>query len=93
MDKLKGKKNKVECFYILKGIFSFLEEKQKLNMVIYNKELKKQLLIDLDYYKEISGKYKIGERNGQGKEYYIYSNEIIFEGKYLNGKRNGKEIE
>ena len=59
-------------------------------MVIYNKKLQKQLLIDLDYYKEISGKYKIGEINGKGKEYNIYNDELIFEGEYLNGKRNGK---
>ena len=59
-------------------------------MVFYHKKLQKQLLIDLDYYKEISGKYKIGEINGKGKEYNIYNDELIFEGEYLNGKRNGK---
>ena len=46
MDKLKEKKNKailegIKSSSIIKGIFSFLEEKQKLNMVIYNKTLQK----------------------------------------------------
>ena len=31
---------------------------------------------------------KNGERNGKGKEYY--NGKLIFEGEYLNGKRNGK---
>ena len=58
-------------------------------MVIYNKKLQKELKIDLDYYKEISGKYKISEKNGKGKEYNI-KGKLIFEGEYLNGKINGK---
>ena len=32
------------------------------------------------------GEYLNGERNGQGKEYYLY-NILKFEGEYLNGKR------
>ena len=39
-------------------------------MIAYNKELQKILLVDIRDFKEISGKYKIGERNGKGKEYY-----------------------
>ena len=42
----------------------------------------------------ISGKYKIGKRVGKrivkGAEYTRDKNKLIFEGKYLNGKRNGK---
>ena len=80
----------IKSSYIIKEVFSFLEEKQKLNMIIYNKELQKMLLVDLEDYKKISRKYKIGERNGKGKEYKIDNDELIFEGEYLNGKRNGK---
>ena len=80
----------VKFFYIIKGIFSFLNEKQKLNMIIYNKTMQKMLLVDLNDYKRISGKYKIGERNGKGREYEIHKNHLLFEGEYLNGKRNGK---
>ena len=35
-----------------------------------------------------SGKYRIGK-----KEYIQDSNKSIFEGEYLNGKRNGKGME
>ena len=45
--------------------------------------------VELQDYKKISGKYKIGEKNGRGRE-YIFCHELIFEGEYLNGKRNGE---
>ena len=80
----------IKSFYIVEGIFSFLEEKQQLNMIIHNKGLQRVLFIDLEDYKEISGKYKIDGKNGKGKEYRIYNDKLLFEGEYLNGKRNGK---
>ena len=80
----------IKSLYILKTILSFLSEKQKLNMIIYNNHLKKKLDINIEYYKRISGKYKEGGRNGKGNEYNISNNIIRFEGEYLNGKRNGK---
>jgi len=79
--------------YVLKDIFSFLSKKIKLEIIIYNKELQKILDVNIEDYKRIRGVYRIGERNGKGKEYDISdisTNCIIFEGEYLNGKRNGK---
>ena len=76
--------------YIIKEIFSFLDEKQKLNMIIYNKHLKNIYGVDIQTYKKISGKYKIGEKNGFAKEYILYKNKLIFQGEYLNGKKHGK---
>ena len=81
---------KIKSFYIRKGIFLYLNKKQKLNMIIYNKELQKMLIADIEDYKEMSVKYRIGERNGKGKEYFKKDNKLAFEGEYLNGKRNGK---
>ena len=80
----------IKSLYILKDIFSFLSENQKLNIIIYNKHIQKKLDINIQDYKRISGKYKEGEKNGKGKEYNISTNIMIFEGEYLNGKRNGK---
>ena len=80
----------IKSSFIIKKIFSFLVEKQKLIMIIYNKEIQKKLSIDIETYKEKSGKYKIEEKNGKGKEYILFSNILIFEGEYLNGKRSGK---
>ena len=82
--------SEIKSSYIKEKIFSFLNEKQKLEMIAYNKELQKILSISIEKYKKIKGIYKIGEKNGNGKEYIINTNLLIFEGKYLNGKRNGK---
>jgi len=80
----------IKSSFIIKNIFSFLNEKQKLNMIIYNNKLQKIFLVDIRDYKKISKKYRIGEKNGKGKEYIIDTNRLIFEGEYINGKRNGK---
>ena len=57
---------------------------------MYNKLFQNNLLVDIKNYKKMSGKYKIGDKSGKGKEYLIESNKLIFEGEYLNGERNGK---
>ena len=91
-ENIKYKKNiekSIESLYILKDIFSFLSEKQKLKIIIYNKHLQKKLDIKIEDYKRIRGIYKVGKRNGKGKE-YDSNGKLIFEGEYLNGKRNGK---
>ena len=46
--------------------------------------------IKLMNYKIFSGKYIIYENKTNGKEYNGYNNKLIYEGGYLNGKRNGK---
>jgi len=80
----------IKSRYILQKIFSFLDKKEKLKIVIYNKNLQNKIEVNIDNYKKASGKYRKGKRNGKGKEYRIYSNKLLFEGEYLNGKRNGK---
>ena len=80
---------------ILQSIFSFLNENKKLNIINNNKNLQKKLNIDIENYITLSKRFKIGERNGKGKEYSKYKfgfNEknnidLIFEGYYLNGKK------
>jgi len=61
-------------------------------MIEYSKELQKGYLIGIEDYNKISGKYRIGEKNGKGKEYLINTKTVIFEGGYLNGEKNGKEM-
>ena len=80
----------IKSSHIIKTIFLFLHKKQKLDIIINNKELQKVCLIDIEDYKNISGKYKTGEKNGKGQEYLINTNILIFEGEYLNGRKNGK---
>ena len=44
--------------YILKDIFSFLSEKLKLEIIIYNKNLQKKIDINIENYKRIRLIYK-----------------------------------
>ena len=59
-------------------------------MINYNKQYQNKLNLDIEYYKEVSRKYKIIKKSGEGKEYKLYLNKKIFEGEYLNRKRNGR---
>ena len=70
---------------IIKEIFSFMNKKQILNIIIYNKELKKMLLFNIEDYIKISGKYKIEEKNEKGREYELNKDKLK-----IIGKRNGK---
>jgi len=83
-----GKSIKSE--YILKEIFLFLDRKRLFNLIIYNKYLQTVLKINIEDYKKISGKYRISEKDGKGKEYILNTNILIFEREYLKGKRYGK---
>ena len=92
-ENIKSEKNiKSLIKYILKDrLFLFLPEKQKFRN--RNKELQEKLDINIEDYKKIIGIYRIGERNGKGKEYYN-DGKLIFEGQYLNGIIwNGKSKE
>ena len=80
----------IKSSYIIKGVFSFLTKKQKLNMIIYNKQFQNMFSFDIEDYKKVNGKYRIGDKNGKGKEYVLNTNILIFEGEFLNGIRNGK---
>ena len=79
----------VKSSYILRIIFSFMNEKQKLKLIKYNKSLQETMDIKLINYKIMSEKYIIYEQNGKGKEINYYG-ELLYEGEYLNGERNGK---
>ena len=60
-----------------------------------NLELKdgKGIMIEINCDHIFIGEFVNGEKNGKGKEYYVYSsseNKLFFEGEYKNGKKNGK---
>ena len=79
----------IKSFYITKFTLSYLQEKLKLNLFIYNKFFQNKLNLNIEYYKKSSGKYIIGEKNGKGKEYDSKTKALIYIGEYKNGKRNG----
>ena len=66
-------KKEIKSFYIIKKIFSYLKEKKKLDLITYNKSMQKLMGYNIDYYMNISGKYKEAEKNGEGKEFYNQS--------------------
>ena len=80
----------IKSSYIIIKLFSYIDERKKLEIIKYNKNIQKLLNINIVNYKIFSGKYIIYDRNGKGKEFNIYDDTLIFEGEYSNGKRNGK---
>ena len=82
--------NSIKSYVILKIILTkYLNDERKYKLVNYNKIFQKILNISLVDYKRFSGKYFIGEKNGEGKEYDGLNKQLIYEGEYKNGKRNG----
>ena len=75
---------------IIKKIFSFLYENIKYEIVKHNKNYQNFFSLNIDSYKKLSGKYKKDGINGPGQEFLLDNDNLIFEGDYLNGKRNGK---
>ena len=83
----------IKSSYILNIILSHLNIKQKLELIIYNKQLQKRLDVNINDYKNVNKRYKVGGKNGKGREYILETDVLFFEGEYLNGKRNGKGTE
>ena len=80
----------IKSTYFSKMIFTWINEKRKLNTIKYNKNLQEKMNITLLNYKIFYGKYIIFEDKEKGKEYNVFNDKLIFEGEYSNGKRNGK---
>ena len=57
----------IKSDYILKGIFLFLFERKKLNIISYNKDIQSKLNINIENYKKLSQRKIVGERNGKGR--------------------------
>ena len=80
----------IKSSFFLEILFSFFEERQKLTLIKYNKKLQKILNKNIINYKFFTEKYIIYGENRKGKEYLGFNNQLVFDGKYLNGIRNGK---
>ena len=63
--------NSVKSIYIVKNILSHLTIIKELKLIIYNKLIQEKLEINIAYYKLKSGRYKIGKKNGLGKEFKL----------------------
>ena len=80
----------IKSIFFFRILFLHLNEKIKLNIIKYNKKMQNKIDIKLINYKFYSGKYIIYETKTKGKEYDGHSDDLIFEGEFLNGERNGK---
>ena len=81
----------IKCKYIIfEKIFPYIPYKNQLLLIKYNKEFQKELYVDINIYKKRSGKYRLIESNGKGKEFILANNKLIFEGEYKNGIKSGK---
>ena len=80
--------NNIKSYYFFKLLFSYVDESQKLKIIIHNKNLQNKIDISLINYKIFSGKYIIFEENNKNKRkiYNSFNEKLIFEGEYLNGK-------
>ena len=85
-----SKMKKIKSLYIVKRIFLLLYQNKKLELISYSNYWQKKLKLDIEDYKIVSRKYKIIDNNKFGREYLLNTNKKIFEGEYLNKKRNGK---
>ena len=79
----------IKQLLIFRIVFPYITRKKKLNLIKNNKNIQNFYYIDIEDYKSQSGIYKIGEKDGKGKE-YDFDNKLLFEGEYKNGKKNGK---
>ena len=79
----------VKSGLIFKKIFSFLKINIRFQVIIYNKSYQKKLDININDYIQVSGRY-IVYANGKTIVMYRKGNFKLFEGEYLNGKKNGK---
>jgi len=81
---------KIKSIYFTKIVFSYLYERKKFQIIKYNKSLQNLFEINLVHYIFFSGKYIIYESKNFGKEFGNHDNNLIYEGEYLHGERNGK---
>jgi len=83
----------IKSSYVIKLIFIYVDEREKLKIVKYNKRLQKDIDISIVNYKHFSGRYIIYDesKKGFGKEYDGKLDSLVFEGEYLNGEKTEKE--
>ena len=80
----------IKLKYILELLLSLITEKKKLKILIYNKSLKTKLSLNLEVYQKASGITRTFLKTGEIKDYSIKTKKLIYQGGFLNGKKNGK---
>ena len=81
--------SQIKSFFILKKLFSYVDNKVKFNAIVHNKKLQRKLGLNIIDFKRFSGRFR-KEKDGEILEYNIYNQRLIFKGQYSGGKRNGE---
>ena len=81
---------KIDSSFFIQLFFSYLNNERALKAIRYNKKLQNLIGVNLYNYKLLSGKYIEYETNERVKIYNACKNELLYEGGYLGGKKNGK---
>ena len=79
----------IASFYFTEKLFSYIDENKKLKLIRFNKKFQQNLNININHYIHFKENYIIYDSNGKGKE-YDNNGELIFEGEYIHGEKNGK---
>ena len=74
----------------MRKIFENIDDKSRLEIIKINKWLQKKVNVNILHYRIFSKKYIVFSSKFKGKEYDSLNNNILYEGEYLNGKKNGK---
>ncbi len=83
----------IKSSYFMKFLFSFIVDETKLKIIKYNKSLQKILDININNYKNLSGKYTKMNQNGKGKNYNVCNDNLILESEFKNGMKKSEHIE
>ena len=79
---------KIKSIFFLRKVFNYLDEKRKLNVIKYNKNLQNLINVNIINYKTLSKKIiikEICEGKEKWKIYNAINNSLLFEGEYLKG--------
>ena len=79
----------IKSLYCTKFLLSILKEDRKLELIKYDKGWQQKLDINLIDYQLFTGNYIEYESKNKGKE-YNYKGRLIYEGEFLNCRKNGK---
>ena len=77
----------IKSSFILKQIFTHLNDLKQLKLVKYNKGFQNKLNLSIYNYELFKGTYIIFLEDGKIEEYK--DDQLIYEGGFMNGERNG----
>ena len=80
----------IKSDFFIRKMFSLIYKPNLIKLVKYNKNYQKLSELNIIDYRLISGRYIIYKENNKAEEYDSYNDEMIYEGGYSKGKRNGQ---